>query len=250
MADRDRGGDDTDATLAAGTAAARRRPFAPRPRQRRVVVVAGLVWVVVAAFAWWWASGYPDGPAGAVTVLLARAANPGTALGLLLVTFALRPLTLLPVTVLTAFAGFLLGPWWGFVVANAAVVTTSLLPYGIARWLRGRTLRPPKHGWRSALARRPFMAVLTARLTMLPGDLVNASAGVLRVPLLPFVSATALGGSPGVLVATLAGASLRGSRFAIDALQLDLRLLAAALVVLLLSLALATWLRRHDGPGT
>jgi len=249
VADRDRGGDDTDATLSTGAVVRGRRPVAPGPRQRRVVVAA-LVWAAVAVLAWWWASGHPEGPAGSVTALLATAATPRAALGLLIVAFALRPLTLLPATVLTAFAGFLLGPWWGFVVANTAVVTTSLLPYGIARWLRGRSLRPPRQGWRSALARRPFTAVLTARLTMLPGDLVNASAGVLRVPLLPFVTATALGGSPGILVATLAGASLQGSRFALDALVLDLRLLAAAIAVLLVSLVLATRLRGRDGPGT
>ena len=248
MADREVGGDDTDAALAAGGGAGGLPPVASGRRQRRVVVAA-FVWIAFAALAWWLASRHPEGPDGAVTDLLTAAATPRAALGMLIVAFALRPLTLLPVTVLTAFAGFLLGPWWGFVVANAAVVTTSLLPYGVARLLRGRSLRPPKQGWRSALARRPFMAVLTARLTMLPGDLVNATAGVLRVPLLPFVTATALGGSPGILVATLAGASLRGSRFAADALVLDLRLLAAAIAILLVSLVVAMRLRGRHGPA-
>jgi uncharacterized membrane protein YdjX (TVP38/TMEM64 family) len=221
-------------------------PSAVVPRRRKRVLVAAAVWLSIAAAAWWWAGEHPDGAAGAITDLLSVAETPRGALGVLLVAFALRPVTLLPPTVLTAFAGFLLGPWLGFVVATLAVVSTSLVPYGAARLLRGRSLRPPRSGWRSALARRPFAAVLSARLAMLPGDLVNVSAGVLRVPLWPFVAATVLGGSPGMLVGVLAGASLRGSRFSADALTLDLRLLVGALVVLLVSVAVAALLRRRE----
>jgi len=213
--------------------------------RRKRLVSALLVWIALVVAAWWWASGHPEGADGAITDLLTSAETPRGALGVLVVTFALRPLTLLPSTVLTAFAGFLLGPWLGFALSLVAVLVTSLIPYGAARVLRGRSLRPPSDGWRSALARRPFEAMLTARLAMLPGDLVNVSAGVLRVPLLPFLSATALGGSPGLLVGVLAGASLRGSRFSADALTLDLRLLIGAGLVLIVSLVVASFLRRR-----
>jgi uncharacterized membrane protein YdjX (TVP38/TMEM64 family) len=216
------------------------------PRRRKRVLAALAVWLALAGAAWLWAGDHPEGAAGAITDLLSVAETPRGAFGVLVVAFAIRPLTLLPPTVLTAFAGFLLGPWLGFVVATLAVVSTSLVPYGAARLLRGRSLRPPRAGWRSALTRRPFAAVLVARLTMLPGDLVNVSAGVLRVPLWPFVAGTVLGGSPGMLVGVLAGASLRGSRFSVDALVLDLRLLVAALAVLLVSLAVAALLRRRE----
>lgn len=220
---------------------------APTPvrRRRRRVVVAALVWSVLAAIAWWWASGHEDGVAGAMADWLSSAETPAGAFGVLMLAFALRPLTMLPSTVLTAFAGFLLGPGAGFAVAAAAVTLTSLLPYGVARVMRGRAVRPPRAGWRSDLARRPFGAVLAARLMMLPGDLVNAAAGVLRVPVLPFVGATLLGGAPGLLVGVLAGASLRGSRFDPDALQVDPRLLAAAALAFVCSLALAAIVRRR-----
>ena len=216
-------------------------------RRRRRVVVAAAVWAALAVAAWWWASGNEDGVAGAMSDLLGAAETPAGAFGLLLAAFAVRPLTLLPSTVLTAFAGFLLGPALGLALATVAVTLTSLLPYGAARVMRGRAVRPPRAGWRSELARRPFAAILGARLMMLPGDLVNAAAGVLRVPLLPFVGATLLGGAPGLLVGVLAGASLRGSRFEPDALQFDARLLVAAAVVLLVSLGLAAIVRRRSG---
>ncbi len=211
----------------------------------RRVAFAAVAWLAMAALAWSLASLHDDGLAGLVADLVTRASTPRGAFGLLLVAFLLRPVTLLPSTVLTALAGFLLGPALGVVVALVAVTATSLVPYGVARWVRGRRLRPPKQGWRSALARHPFSAVLAARLMMLPGDLVNASAGVLRVPVLPFTVATALGGSPGILAGVLAGASLQGSRFALDALQLDLRLLLWAAVLLLVSVAVSLLLRRR-----
>lgn len=214
--------------------------------RRRRLQLAALAWLLLAASAWYWASRHPEGPAGALTGLLTAAETPRGALGMLLLAFVLRPATLLPTTVLSAFAGFLLGAAWGFVVANTAVVATALIPYGLAWILRGRTLRPPSGGWRSELAHRPFVTIVTARLAMLPGDLVNAAAGLLRVPLLPFLGATALGGSPGILVAALAGASLRGSRFSVGALQLDYRLLLAAIAVLIASLAVARLVRRRQ----
>lgn len=220
------------------------RTAAPSARRRRVLV-AGAVWLAIAAVAWWWASEHPEGAAGAVTDLLTAAETPAGALGVLAIAYAIRPITLLPSTVLTAFTGFLLGPWLGFGVSLVAVIATSLVPYGAARVLRGRAVRAPRAGWRSALAKRPFEAVLTARLTMLPGDLVNVSAGVLRVPVWPFLSATALGGAPGLLVGVLAGASLRGSRFTASALSLDLRLLAGAVALLVVSLIVASLLRRR-----
>ncbi len=220
-------------------------PPEPTGRRRRRVVVAAVVWSVLAGAAWWWASGNEDGVAGAMADWLTAAQTPSGAFGVLMLAFALRPLTMLPSTVLTAFAGFLLGPAAGFAIATVAVTLTSLLPYGVARVMRGRSLRPPSTGWRSDLARRPFRAVLAARLMMLPGDLVNAAAGVLRVPVLPFVGATLLGGAPGLLVGVLAGASLRGRRFDPDALQVDPRLLAAAAAAFLISLALAAVVRRR-----
>jgi uncharacterized membrane protein YdjX (TVP38/TMEM64 family) len=216
-------------------------------RRRRRVLVAAAAWAVLALVAWWWASGHDDGVAGAMADLLGAAETPAGAFGVLLVAFALRPLTLLPSTVLTAFAGFLLGPVLGLVVATVAVTSTSLVPYAATRVMRGAALQPPRAGWRSDLARRPFAAVLAARLMMLPGDLVNAAAGVLRVPLLPFVGATLLGGTPGLLVGVLAGASLRGSRFEPGALQFDPWLLAAAVGVSVVSLGLAAIVRRRSG---
>ena len=211
----------------------------------RRVAFAAVTWLALAALAWSLATLHDEGLAGLVADLVTRAATPRGAFGLLLVAFLLRPVTLLPSTVLTALAGFLLGPTLGALVAVVAVTVTSLVPYGVARLVRGRRLRPPKEGWRSALARHPFPAVLTARLMMLPGDLVNASAGVLRVPILPFAAATALGGSPGIVVGVLAGASLRGSRFSVDALQLDVWLLLWAAALLAASLALSLLLRKR-----
>jgi uncharacterized membrane protein YdjX (TVP38/TMEM64 family) len=217
-------------------------------RYRRVVLALG-VWVILAAAAWIAVGQHEDGVAGGLVALLRQVGGgPGGVL-VLLVAFALRPLTLLPATVLTAFSGFLLGPVVGFAVAVGALLLTSLAPYAVARLARGRraSVRSVR-GWRAALARRPFEAVLTARLAMLPGDFVSAAAGMLRVPLLSFVAATAVGGLPGAAVGVLAGASIHG-RFRIEGAAIDWRLAVASGVVLVVSLLIARAVRSWSGSG-
>jgi uncharacterized membrane protein YdjX (TVP38/TMEM64 family) len=192
------------------------------------------LWLVVAGAAWSSAARHEEGVLGGLAAALRLLdGHPGAPLFLLLA-YALRPLTLLPVTVLTAFAGFLLGPWLGFAVALLAVTSSSLLPYALARAAR-------RHGVGGS--RRPFQAVLIARLAMLPGDAVSAVAGALRVPPTAFVLATLLGGAPGVLVGVLAGAGVEEA-FELGAVRPDLRLLAASLVVVVMSLGVAWLLRR------
>jgi uncharacterized membrane protein YdjX (TVP38/TMEM64 family) len=166
----------------------------------------------------------------------------------LLLAFVVRPLTLLPVTVLTAFSGFLLGPVLGFAMAAVAVVSTSLIPYTLTRLARGRPARTQDPAWGATLAIRPYEAVLAARLAMMPGDLVNVASGLLRVPVASFVVATAVGGSPGLLVGVLAGASLQG-RFRIDATGVEWPLVAASAAILIVSVVAARSLARRSRPS-
>jgi uncharacterized membrane protein YdjX (TVP38/TMEM64 family) len=191
-----------------------------------------LLWLGFAAVVWSFAARHEEGVVGFLVEALAAFDAHPAAPGLLLVAFALRPLTLLPVTVLTAFAGFLLGPVGGFLLALAAVTLTSLVPYAIARAAR----RGEPGG--------SFLAVAAARLAMLPGDAVSAVAGVVRVPLTTFLAATALGGAPGVLVGVLAGAGV-GEAFEVGSVVPDMRLILGSAAILVLSLLVAWRLRRR-----
>jgi uncharacterized membrane protein YdjX (TVP38/TMEM64 family) len=162
---------------------------------------------------------------------------------LLLAIFALRPLLLLPITILNAFAGFLFGPLWGFSYALAATLLSSGLAY-----LFGRLLgKPPSNAANKllkALKERSFETILISRLIFLPGDLVNYAAGFLRISFLAFMAATALGGAASLLMTVLAGAAIRGP-FDPRELKINVWYILAAAVLLFISLGLARYLRRQ-----
>jgi uncharacterized membrane protein YdjX (TVP38/TMEM64 family) len=228
-------------------------PLGPVTRARGVrwrtlrVALAAALWLLVAAVAWLAMGRHEEGVVGGVAALLAQVEGRSSAPLILLLAFLLRPITLLPVTVLTAFCGFLLGPLLGFAVALVAVVGTSLIPYTFTRMARGRPLQRPRSGWLAMLGTHPFESVLAARLGMIPGDLVNMTAGLLRVPIAPFVAATAIGGSPGLLVSLLAGATLQGT-FRAEGASVPWPLAAASVGMLVVSLGISRALRRSARP--
>lgn len=222
------------------------------PRRGRLPLALALVaWLALAGVAWWSLGRVEGGVAAGIALALDQVARPGVGVPMLLLAYAVRPVLLLPVTVLTAFAGWWLGPVIGFFVASGAVTSTSLVPYAVARWARGRPVAGDggaPTGWRRSLSHEPFRSVLLARLMMLPGDFVSAAAGALRVPWPTFLLATVLGGAPGLLVGVLAGASLpRGGAFAVDGLRLDPWLLGGALAAFVVAWGSAEALRRRAG---
>lgn len=217
------------------------------PRRRVTVSVALAAWAALVVAVWWALARAEGGPAAELARWLAALVRPGVGVPVLAAAFVVRPLLLVPVTVLAAFAGWWLGFGWGFALAWVAVTVSAAVPYAVARALRGAAARrgPPPTGWRGAFARDPFRSVLVARLMMLPGDLVSAAAGMVRVPWGSFLAATALGGVPGLGVAVLAGASLEDTdAFAWDAVTVDVRVLVAAAAGYAATLALAWALRR------
>lgn len=220
-------------------------------RRRTPLAIALVAWLGLVASAWWWLSRAEGGVDAGIAAALTEVTRPGVGVPTLLLAFAVRPLLLLPVTVLTAFCGWWLGPLAGYLVALVAVSATSLVPYAVARFARGAPAvgAPPSapSGWRGALTRAPFRAVLMARLMMLPGDFVSAAAGALRVPWTTFLAATALGGAPGLAVGVLAGASLpRGGPFGVQGLRLDPWLLAGAVAAFAFAWGAAELLRRRS----
>jgi uncharacterized membrane protein YdjX (TVP38/TMEM64 family) len=217
-------------------------------RRRAPASVALALWAVLVAATWIVLARADGGPAEALARALAVLVRPGVGVPVLLAAFAVRPLLLIPVTVLTAFSGWWLGPWLGFAVAWGAVTASAAVPYAFARAVRGPapSAAAPR-GWRGALDRDPFRTVLVARLMMLPGDLVSAAAGVVRVPWGPFLAATALGGAPGLAVGVLAGASLEDPDvFTWSAVRIDPTTLVAAGVAFAVAWGLAWALRRRS----
>ena len=189
-------------------------------------------------------------------VLVALASGPWAA-PVLLAAYALRAVLLVPATALALFAGWALGPVTGSLVVWVGSVGSAALAYGVARLVRPRRRMggagaPDESGrwarFRGHLARNAFEAILLARLAAVPGDAVNVAAGAARAPLAPFLAATALGGLPGLLAVTWAGASLEGA-FRVERFQIRPELVAASLAMAALSLAESWWLRRRTRSG-
>ena len=114
-------------------------------RTGRFVLV---LWVTALAAFWGvsWLRGI--GPVDALEGALAGAAAEPWAVPLLLGVYVLRSVLFVPMTLLTVFAGFLLGPWWGAVVALVGSVGSALVSYSLARLVRGggRTPAAVAHG--------------------------------------------------------------------------------------------------------
>jgi len=218
---------------------------------RRVPPVAW-VWLALLAVAWGAALVVGEGPEGSLGALLLRfATGPWGALAILLA-YALRGVVLFPSTILTLFTGWALGPWWGALVAWLGVLASAAVAYGAARWVRRDRGDVPRRDatpgrwarWEARLQARAFEAILIARLASMPGDAVNVVAGASRAPFTPFLSATALGGAPGLLAVVLAGASLEGA-FDADGVQIRVELLTFSLVLAVLAFGVSAWLRRR-----
>lgn len=212
------------------------------PAARKTVAL--LAWLGLLAAFLTAALRHPQGVVGVMEAALAYVRQ-GPDGGLLLVgIYLVRPLLLLPVTVLTAFCGYLYGPLWGLVAAHLAAVASASVGYGMARWWRGRTASAPG-GWQGWMRRGGFATVLVSRLSFVPGDLVNGASGALALPFAPFLAATALGGLPGTVVGVLAGAGMRGHDFRAAAIEVRPGFIAASLALAVLSLLVAWALRRR-----
>lgn len=229
-----------------------RRPLARVRRRARLRVVRSarivlVAWLLVLVGFWLLSWTLGIGPVEAVEGALAGAASGPWGPLALLAAYALRSVLFLPMTVLTVFAGFLLGPWLGAGVALTGSVASALVSYGMARFVGAGVRGPTREGegtpgWLARMRSAPFETVLISRLAAVPGDAVNVAAGVWRVPVVPFAVATALGGVPGLLAGVWAGASLEGP-FEFGGLQLRPSWIVLSVAMLVGSLAIS-WILR------
>jgi uncharacterized membrane protein YdjX (TVP38/TMEM64 family) len=202
-----------------------------------------LLWGVVLVGLWLGASQSGSSPLTLLRSALSDLQHNPFAPLLLGLFYLLRPLFLLPVSLLTVASGLFFGAWWGTLYAVIATLLSAAVAY-----LLGRTFAQAPGGAEPALVQRlkayPFETVLLSRFLFIPGDLVNYAAGYLRVSLGAFLLATLIGGLPGLWVGVLAGASLESGLE--GPLQINRGYLVASAALLLLSLLGSWWLRRRS----
>ena len=174
-------------------------------------------------------------------------------IGALFLAFLIRPILLLPSTLLTVATGYLYGIFFGFIFSMTATMLSLVISYYIAVYFRSGNPETLASDAESAkglgknfvkqLQQNTFESTLIARLVFMPGDLVNLAAGFFKVNLGAFLLASAIGGTPGTLMAVLAGASIEGD---FDAGNINIRIsyLVAASLILLASLGLSWLIRR------
>ena len=202
-----------------------------------------LLWVGLLAGLWLVAAQNESSPLELLRGALSGLQHDPLAPLLLGMLYLLRPLFLLPVSLLTVASGLFFGAVWGTVYAVIATLLSAVVAYLLGR-LFGRAPGGAEPTFVQRLKRYPFETVLLSRFLFVPGDLVNYVAGYLRVSLRAFVLATLIGGLPGLWVGVLAGASLESGLE--GPLQINLGYLLASAALLLLSLAGSWWLRRRS----
>lgn len=170
--------------------------------------------------------------------------------------YAARPLVLFPASVLTIGGGILFGPVVGVIATVVGANLSAMVAYGIARWFSSPSddsaddERSARVGllerWSDRMRNESFTTIMVMRLLFLPYDLVNYAAGFLRIRPLAFLLATAIGSLPGTVSFTLAGASL--DRIDEGLSGIDLRVFAISVVLFVVSIGIARWLRGREEP--
>ncbi len=160
------------------------------------------------------------------------------------------PLLFFPVGLLAAAGGFVFGPLKGGILTLLGTAVSSSFAYLVGRYFGKGLLGPEKATgvagrYADRLRENGFEAVLIARLTFLPFDLINYLAGLVRIGWKPFILASMLGSLPGTLSFALLGASV-GMDFSGGSPALDPWLLSASGVLFVGSLVLSRHLKRRE----
>lgn len=203
-----------------------------------------VAWLLLIAGFWLVAQQRGQSPAELLVEILQGLQTSRYAVLWLLLIYVIRPLFLLPVSVLTVFAGFLFGAVYGTLWSMVAAVGSAALAYGLARFVAGGR-RIPQGKAAAHLRENAFEAVLTMRLAAMPGDPINFLCGALRVPIWPFLLATAIGGTPGLLIGVFAGASLEGT-FSFEGVSIRWEYIVISAAMLVAGLLLSRWVRRRN----
>lgn len=167
-----------------------------------------------------------------------------------LAVYVVRPLVLFPAMLLTIAAGFVFGPVVGGALTIVGSNASAMVAYGVGRIFGGGISQDGSGkgmllGYASRMRRNSFESVIIMRLIYLPYDLVNYTAGFLKVRPGPFLLATALGSLSGTLSFMLFGASFRGGDLS-GGPDFSWRVFAASAALLVASLALSRYFKSKE----
>ena len=170
----------------------------------------------------------------------------GTVWAPLIVLAAYTPavMVMFPRPLITLFAVVAFGPWLGFGYAMSGILIAALVTYVLGMRMDRSTVRrlagPKLNRIIAVLRRRGIVALTALRLVPIaPFAFVGVVGGAIRVKLLDFMLATALGMLPGTLAATVFGDQIEVALR--DPGEVNLWLVAAVAM----ALGIATFLGRR-----
>lgn len=190
-------------------------------------------------------------PLDALQEFVRTAAEAWWAIPVFIGLYLLRPVLLIPGTILTVVGGMLFGAALGIPVVLVAANGSALVAFGIGVAFIGprspveqtpaaTTLRAR---WAERMRRNAFESILLMRLLFLPYDLVSYTAGMLRMRWQPFLAANAIGILPGTIAFVLLGASLTDLSQGIGGV--DWRVLLASVGLCGVSIGLSQLIKRR-----
>lgn len=217
-------------------------------------LVALLIWVSLLGTYFWYSTTYNVGPIQLLLRLIELMRSSFYGPLIYIAIYAIRPFTFFSAGLLTIAGGYLFGPIWGVLYSTAAGICSSSVAYMIGRYFGGSLLDSENSTgliahYANRLRQNSFETVLIMRLLLLPYDFVNYLCGLLRIRYRAYLVASILGSIPGSIAFVLFGASVKD----IDKLllegelpSLDLRVLAASVVIFAVSIALSRYFKRKE----
>lgn len=130
-----------------------------------------------------------------------------------IVVYALRPLIFFPASILSAAAGVIWGPVWGFLILQIAANISSAAEFFAARYFARDFIQSKLKGkivnLNEKILRHGFLTVLLIRLIPnVAWDIQNLSLGLTKVRAMDYFLATLIGIMPGSFAIVFFGSSL------------------------------------------
>jgi len=228
------------------------RPKSPVAWQQAATKVAALLfWLLVVGGYYWYTRQnnltISDSVQRLSSLLINSLYGPLFYMGL----YVLRPLIFFPATVLTVLGGFLFGPLailYTILSSNAS----AMLAYAVGRYFGQGILEGEREAsliqrYTQRMRQNGFETILLMRLIFLPYDLVNYTAGFLKINWRAFLLATAIGSIPGTISVVLLGASFGTlDELLAGEIKLNPPALVISLLVIAGSVALSRTIKKRE----
>lgn len=161
------------------------------------------------------------------------------------VLYAVRPLILLPATLLTVASGMIFGPWLGTLFTVLGENASANVGFSLARWF-GRNAVASHESvrmshWDGKLKQNGLVAVMTMRLIMIPFDAVNFGCGLTSIRHRDYAIGTFVGILPSLIGFVLLGG------IAAPGVHNRLLVMILSALFMLLGFWIAHYLKRKEG---